>query len=148
MQEAKIKKGDKVLVLGAGPIGQLCSLAARVYGADFIVATDIKEGRLSTVKQFGVDKTLNTNSMDPEKAGTQAAKLFEGGIVDVVVDGVGQELSIRVNTRFFQLCCLCVRVIANVVVTPLDRNVAIKPGGTVLIAGVAKMEVMMPLSKG
>ena len=85
-------------MLGAGPIGQFCSLAAKVYGASFVAATDIKEGRLSTIKQFGVDKTLNTSGMDAEKAGTEAAKMFENGIVDVVIDGVGQELSIRVRS--------------------------------------------------
>jgi len=52
--------GKSVLVTGCGPIGLLSILAARLAGADFIVATDISDFTLGMAKRFGADIALNT----------------------------------------------------------------------------------------
>ena len=93
-----------MLVLGAGPIGQLCCLAAKTFGASFITVTDIKEERLSTVRQFGANETVNTRGLDSEQAAIAAASKFADGVVDVVIDGVGQEISmiVSLSTEFCQ----------------------------------------------
>ena len=51
--------GKSVLVTGCGPIGNLCILAARRAGADFIVATDLAEFTLGMARKAGADVTIN-----------------------------------------------------------------------------------------
>lgn len=59
--------------------------------------TDINESRLSTVHQFGANKTLNTKGMEAGTAAAKAAQLFENGVIDVVIDCVGLEISMTVG---------------------------------------------------
>jgi L-idonate 5-dehydrogenase len=51
--------GARVLVTGAGPIGALCVLVARHAGAREVVATDLMEATLATVRRLGADRALN-----------------------------------------------------------------------------------------
>lgn len=44
---AKLKPGQDVLVLGAGPVGLLSAAAAREFGAGHIIAVDVNEDRLA-----------------------------------------------------------------------------------------------------
>lgn len=47
---ANVKKGDKVAILGSGPIGLLVSVAAREAGADVVVITDTLDRNLEAGK--------------------------------------------------------------------------------------------------
>jgi L-idonate 5-dehydrogenase len=51
--------GARVLVTGAGPIGALCLLAVRHAGAREVVATDLLDEPLATVRRLGADVALN-----------------------------------------------------------------------------------------
>lgn len=51
---SEMKFGDNVLVTGAGPIGILCGILARHFGANRVIITDISEFRLSIAKRFGM----------------------------------------------------------------------------------------------
>jgi len=53
VQRAEIRMGDAVLVLGAGPIGLMCLLAAKAAGASQVAITDINEQRLAFAKTLG-----------------------------------------------------------------------------------------------
>ena len=52
--------GQRVLVTGAGPIGILCLVAAKLAGAAEVVVTDIADTALSHAKSFGADAAINT----------------------------------------------------------------------------------------
>ena len=52
--------GQRVLVTGAGPIGILCLVAAKLAGAAEVVVTDIADTALSHAKNFGADAVINT----------------------------------------------------------------------------------------
>ncbi|WP_417208546.1 L-idonate 5-dehydrogenase [Antarctobacter sp.] len=52
--------GKRVLVTGCGPIGLLSILAARMAGAEEIVATDLSDFTLATARNIGADLTVNT----------------------------------------------------------------------------------------
>jgi L-idonate 5-dehydrogenase len=52
--------GRRVLITGAGPIGILCVVAARLAGAAEIVVTDISDTPLAHARTFGADVTINT----------------------------------------------------------------------------------------
>ncbi len=57
-------KGKKVLVLGAGPIGNLTSQVAKGMGATKVMITDVSDYRLGLAKECGVDEAVNTGSED------------------------------------------------------------------------------------
>jgi L-iditol 2-dehydrogenase len=51
--------GDRVLVTGAGPIGVLCALTARVAGAGWVGLADVHPARLAAAAAFGVDRVID-----------------------------------------------------------------------------------------
>ncbi|MRG84983.1 zinc-dependent alcohol dehydrogenase [Salinibacillus xinjiangensis] len=59
----QIKKGDKIAVLGAGPIGLLVAVAAKHAGAEVICITDAIDHNLETSKQLGATDTLNVKEV-------------------------------------------------------------------------------------
>lgn len=50
-----VEMGDSVLVLGAGPIGMLIGMVARLSGATTVVMSDINAFRLDLAKELGFD---------------------------------------------------------------------------------------------
>lgn len=65
-KKLEIKKGDNLLIIGAGPIGLMVGMWAQSFGADKIYYSDIDSNKLDFVKKFGfyvfngekVDKVL------------------------------------------------------------------------------------------
>lgn len=59
-KEAGVKKGDKVLVTGGGPIGLFAGLSAEVLGASSVTITEINEDRLKILKDSHfIDYAIN-----------------------------------------------------------------------------------------
>ena len=56
--------GRKVLISGAGPIGQLVLLAARRAGAGEITMTDLLDSTLAARRKNGADRTINIGKAD------------------------------------------------------------------------------------
>jgi L-idonate 5-dehydrogenase len=54
--------GQRVLITGAGPIGILCVVAARLAGAAEIIITDVSDTPLRHARTFGATTTINTLS--------------------------------------------------------------------------------------
>ena len=80
---------EKVAVIGAGPIGLLAMLAARLKGAGTVIVTDRSVHRLELAEELGADAVINVG---PEEApGDTAAAIREmtGGGVDVAFEAVG-----------------------------------------------------------
>jgi L-idonate 5-dehydrogenase len=110
--------GRRVLVTGAGPIGALAVVVARLGGAVEVVATDIADAPLAIAKKLGASETVNT-AKDPtaldgwkadkghfdvlfEASGNQQAlvaafDVLRPGAVIVQV-GLGGEMTLPVNT--------------------------------------------------
>ena len=61
ISRAAIKKTDKVLVVGAGPIGLFALLAAKQL-CDKIVVSDILDNRLDLAKEYGADAVINVHT--------------------------------------------------------------------------------------
>ena len=57
-------KGKKVLVLGAGPIGNIVAQTARGLGADGVLITDVSDFRLEKAKQCGITAAVNVAKSD------------------------------------------------------------------------------------
>ena len=77
---------DFVVVIGAGAIGLLTLLAARLRGAGSVVVTDLSSHRLEVARALGADLTIDVGSTDPVAA---IAAATEGRGADAVFEAVG-----------------------------------------------------------
>ncbi len=84
MRDLKIKKGDKALVIGAGPIGLLQLLLLKNKGADVII-TGLEWKRLSLAKKLAA-----TMAVTPDKIEIAVKKFSNGLGVDYVFECTGQ----------------------------------------------------------
>ena len=88
-----IKKGDKVLVLGAsGGVGTGCVLLAKMLGAE-VIACASSADKIQRLKDLGADHVINYKDTDfskwvIEKFGKPQRRNNEGG-VDVVINFTG-----------------------------------------------------------
>ena len=88
-----IKKGDRVLVLGAsGGVGTGCVILAKLLGAE-VIACASSEDKLARLKELGADEVVNYKTTDfskwaVEKYGKPQRRSYEGG-VDVVINFTG-----------------------------------------------------------
>ena len=85
---SRIRPGDSVVVLGPGPIGLLCTMLAKLSGADPLIAAglpiDVK--RLEIAKQLGATMTVGAQG---ESIAPIIKKIGDGFGVDVVIDAAG-----------------------------------------------------------
>jgi threonine dehydrogenase-like Zn-dependent dehydrogenase len=82
---AEVSKGDIVLVLGAGPVGQLAVLSARLQGAGRVLIVDGNPDRLETARLQNAE-TVDFNAEDP----VETVRDLTGGIgPDRVIEAVG-----------------------------------------------------------
>lgn len=77
---------DFVVVVGAGAIGLLTLLAARLRGAGSVVVTDLDPHRLEVARALGADLTIDVGSTDPVAA---IAAATDGRGADAVFEAVG-----------------------------------------------------------
>jgi len=88
-----IKKGDKVLVLGAsGGVGTGCVLLAKMLGAE-VIACASNADKIQRLSDMGADHVINYKETDfskwaVEKFGKPQRRNYEGG-VDVVINFTG-----------------------------------------------------------
>ena len=66
LSRAEIKKGDNLLIMGAGPIGLFALIKAKAMGARVAIA-DLLEARLELAKEFGADLIINNKTDDFEE---------------------------------------------------------------------------------
>jgi L-gulonate 5-dehydrogenase len=86
-----VSDGERVVVLGAGPIGQCVALVAREHGAEVLVV-DLQESRLELARDCGAE-TLLWTGRDEVVAG---ARSWSGGAgPPVVIDATGVPAAVR-----------------------------------------------------
>jgi L-iditol 2-dehydrogenase len=75
-----------VAIAGAGTIGLLTMMAARLAGAGTIIVTDLSPHRLEMAEELGADRVVNIKTHDPVQAILDAT----GGVgVDCAIEAVG-----------------------------------------------------------
>jgi L-iditol 2-dehydrogenase len=82
VQRSNVKKGDFVLVMGAGPMAILNALAAKEFGATKVFMTELNPARLKQAAQFDIDRLINPSTEDLEKIIKEESN---GYGVDVVI---------------------------------------------------------------
>ena len=83
--DAKVKIGESIVIIGAGGIGLGAILGASLVNAYPIIAVDLHEHKLDFAREFGATHTINASSEDF----AQLAQEIIQGKPDVVVDGTG-----------------------------------------------------------
>lgn len=81
-------EGKKVVVLGAGPIGNLVAQAAKAVGAAQVMITDVSDFRLAIAKDCGIDFAVNTGTVDFDAA---IDEHFGADRADVIYDCAGND---------------------------------------------------------
>ncbi len=104
LHRAQVKPGDRVLVVGAGPIGLFALIAAKAQGATVYVA-DILDGRLEKALHFGADGIINSKKNDIKE---EAMRITNGDGFDVCVEACGQSVT-------FLACIDCAAFAANII---------------------------------
>ena len=89
---AGVKRGDRVLVFGGGPIGALIGLVCRDRGAEVVVA-EINDFRL------GLLGTLGLSTLGPARDPIKFVNEWTGGVgVDVAFEVTGHHAAVRAIT--------------------------------------------------
>ena len=86
VEEARVKLGDKVAIIGAGPIGLLHLLTVRKIGAGKIIISDTVDERLQLANKLGADEIINAKQTDTVE---ETQKLTDGYGADVVIEAIG-----------------------------------------------------------
>jgi len=85
-EEAGVKLGDTVTIIGAGPIGLLHLLTAKKKGAGKTISIDLVEERLNVARKLGADETINAGK---ENVVEKVRRLTSGYGADVVIEAIG-----------------------------------------------------------
>jgi L-iditol 2-dehydrogenase len=91
-------QGRRVVVLGAGPIGNLVAQAARAAGADVLI-TDLSDHRLEIAQRCGLTKTSNAQHESLRQA---AERAFDNQGFDLAFECVGVEATLTSVTEALQ----------------------------------------------
>ncbi|WP_122818486.1 zinc-dependent alcohol dehydrogenase family protein [Nocardioides pantholopis] len=105
----RVKPGDVVAVVGAGPVGLAAMMTAGLYGAARVIALDLDENRRDRALSFGATEQVDSAADDWVE---QVMAMTDGLGVDVAIEAVGVPAT-------FDACTKIVR-----------------PGGTVANVGV------------
>ncbi len=116
--DAAVKLGEAVVVIGCGGIGLGTVLGAHLAGAHPVIAVDIQDHKLAKAREFGATHTVHSGREDFPDA---VLRILGNQRPDVVVDGTGQP---AVLEKAFALTapkgrCICVGVM------PHDRALSI-----------------------
>ncbi len=87
--------GDRVAVLGPGPIGLLCVQIVRALGAGRVVLTGTRDDRLAVGLGLGADRAINVREVEPV---AEILRDIPGG-PEVVMDAAGTAASFDQATR-------------------------------------------------
>jgi alcohol dehydrogenase len=118
VRNGRVKPGDVVAVVGAGPVGLSAMMTAGLYGASRVIAIDLDEARLDQARGLGATDGVNSGSASWKE---EVMAMTDGLGVDVAIEAVGIPLT-------FDMCTELVR-----------------PGGTVANAGVHGRSVELKL---
>jgi L-iditol 2-dehydrogenase len=86
VEEAKVKLGDTVVIIGAGPIGMLHLLTVKAVGAEKAIIIDLIDERLDFAEKLGADETVNAEKTNVVE---EIKQLTHGYGADIVIEAIG-----------------------------------------------------------
>jgi L-iditol 2-dehydrogenase len=88
VERAGVRVGDRVAVLGVGPVGQSAVALAALGGAERIIAVGAPHSRLEFARRMGATDVLGLE-IAPEERAARVRELTGGRGVDVVIEAAG-----------------------------------------------------------
>jgi L-iditol 2-dehydrogenase len=86
VEEAHVKLGDTVAIIGAGPIGLLHLLTVKKMGVEKAIVIDLVDERLNFAAKLGADEVINAGKVDVAKSVKQLTNAYGA---DVVIEAIG-----------------------------------------------------------
>ena len=83
---ANIQRGDRVAIIGTGPIGLMHIQLAKLSGVSQLIAIDLKPQRLELARTLGATDTINPSETDEIK---KVHELTDGRGADIVIESAG-----------------------------------------------------------
>jgi len=118
VRNGRVKPGDVVAVIGAGPVGLSAVMTAGLYGASRIIAIDLDDNRVQQARGFGATDGVNSGDAGWRD---EVLAMTDGLGVDVAIEAVGMSATFQMATEL------------------------IRPGGTVANVGVHGKPVELQL---
>jgi Zn-dependent alcohol dehydrogenase len=124
---ADVKKGQSVAIFGVGGVGLSAVVAAKMVGADPIIAVDLDPEKLEFARRFGATHTVNASEQDPVAAIHELTAR----------EGIHTILQQPVSGADFSFDCIGIRATMEQVV-PACRggHFGAAPGGKAVLVGV------------
>jgi Zn-dependent alcohol dehydrogenase len=135
MYTAGVKKGESIAVFGVGGVGLSAVVAAKVLGAEPIIAVDLDDEKLEFARKFGATVAVNAAKEDPIAA-IRAVTPREGAYsirqrpvsgVDYAFDCIGRRETMEqilraVRTGTYGVCSGGTAVLVGIPQTTLELN--------------------------
>src|SRR5690606_8977427 len=132
VDNAGVKEGDTVIVLGCGPVGLLTQKFAWMKGAKRVIAVDYIGYRLEHAKRTNNVETFNFE--DEKNIGNHLKEITSGG-ADVVIDCVGMDGKKTLMEHVQSMLMLQGGTMGALLIA----SQAVRKGGTIQVVGVYGM---------
>ena len=99
VRNGRVKPGDVVAVVGAGPVGLSAMMTTGLYGASRVIAIDLDDNRIDQARGFGATDGVNSGHASWKE---EVLAMTDGLGVDVAIEAVGIPST-------FQMCTELVR---------------------------------------
>ena len=96
VRRAELNMGARVVIIGAGPLGQLLTQYCRVMGASEVIVIDTIDSRLQVALAHGATQTFTGSAAD---AGPFVESHTDGELADVVFDATGHYAVLPMGLR-------------------------------------------------
>ncbi|MEE9279281.1 MAG: zinc-binding dehydrogenase [Myxococcota bacterium] len=124
---AGVQRGESVAIFGVGGVGLCAVVAARVVGADPIIAVDLDERKLEFARSFGASHGVNASKVDPVEA-----------ILELTVRKDGHTIGRQpIRGADYAFDCIGVKTTMEQIL-PAARggNFGVAAGGTAVLVGI------------
>uniref|UniRef100_A0A8B9T1T0 Sorbitol dehydrogenase n=1 Tax=Anas platyrhynchos TaxID=8839 RepID=A0A8B9T1T0_ANAPL len=119
-KRAGVTLGSKVFVCGAGPIGLVNVIVAKMMGAATVVVTDLSASRLQKAKEVGADFIIQVKNESPQEVASKVESLL-GCMPEITVECTGVQACIQAGIY------------------------ATRSGGTLVLVGLGPEMVTVPI---
>jgi len=129
VENAGVKPGNTVIVLGCGPVGLLAQKCAILKGSERVIGIDYIDYRLDHARKHNQVETVNFT--DTHDTGRQLKEMTHGG-ADVVLDCVGMDGKMTV----LEMVETAAKLQGGALGAITMAAQAVRKGGTVALIGV------------
>jgi 2-desacetyl-2-hydroxyethyl bacteriochlorophyllide A dehydrogenase len=93
---AGVRNGDRVLIIGGGPIGLIAGIVARECGASLVAFSEINEARIGRIRELGFEHAMNPAKED---VAARTAEWTGDEGFDIVIEVSGSQPGLLLATQ-------------------------------------------------